>query len=353
MNKIYTAGTIRFDPEADKLEILDQTLLPGMKQYTELKNAKEVAEAILALKVRGAPAIGVAAAYGVYVSVRNAGIENFDDFEREFDAVSTLIESSRPTAVNLSWAVKKMRDTFAKEKDNENIEKVLNALKACAISIDAEDREMSLRIGENGLELFSPGMGILTHCNAGALATAGCGTALAPIYLGNQKGYAFKVFSDETRPLLQGARLTSFELQESGADVTLLCDNMAATTMKSGKIGAVIVGADRIAANGDTANKIGTLGVAILAHFYNIPFYVAAPSSTFDLSCVSGDGIPIEQRNPDEVSESWYRERMAPEGIKIENPAFDVTNNELITAIITEKGIIKAPFGENIRKMFE
>lgn len=332
----------------DKLMILDQTRLPGQEVYIELATKEDVWGAIYRLKVRGAPAIGVAAALGLFVSVRD--IEA--DFENVFKQTKDYLASSRPTAVNLFWALSRM-DRKYEEIKSIALDEIKQALLDEALAIMEEDKAFCLGMGENGLTLLKPEMGILTHCNAGALATAGIGTCLAPIYLGNERGYNFKVYADETRPLLQGARLTSWELSKSGADVTLICDNMASSVMKEGKIDAVAVGCDRMAANGDGANKIGTSGVAILAKEYGIPFYMYVPSSTIDLDTPSGAEIVIEQRNPEEIYRMWYQAPMAPDGIKTYNPAFDVTDHRYITAVVTEKGVVYPPFDVNLKKLFE
>lgn len=331
----------------EKLMIIDQTLLPNKEKYIEIKTKEELWDAIHKLKVRGAPAIGVSVAYGIYVVTRDI---SDDIFIEEFKKIKAYLETARPTAVNLFWALERMDSVFEKNK-NKSIAEIKKLLLKEAINIDMEDKNACQKMGEYGLELLKPNMGILTHCNAGSLATAGIGTCLAPIYLGEEQGYNFKMYSDETRPLLQGARLTTFELNKAGIDVTLLCDNMAATVMSKGKIDAVVVGCDRMAANGDGANKIGTLGVAILAKAFNIPFYMFVPTSTIDLNTKNGDEIRIEERNKNEISEMWYEKPMAPSGVKAFNPAFDVTKAEYITAIVTEKGIIRPPFSENIRRI--
>jgi methylthioribose-1-phosphate isomerase len=264
---------------------------------------------------------------------------------------SQYLASSRPTAVNLFWALKRM-ERAAFDNKNKTVEELKEILIREANAIRDEDEGMCRAIGENALTLFRDGMTVLTHCNAGGLATAMYGTALAPIYLAKEKGMDIKVFADETRPLLQGARLTAWELMQAGVDVTLICDNMAAAVMAKGLIDAVIVGCDRVAANGDTANKIGTYGLAVLAKAHNIPFYTAGPTSTIDIETPSGNEIPIEERKPDEITCGLGR-RTAPLGVKAYNPAFDVTPNELITAIITEKGVVRQPYDEGIRKLFE
>lgn len=330
--------TVRFNEEADGVILLDQTQLPGKEEYVTLTTAPEIWEAIYKLKVRGAPAIGVAAAYGIYVCARRIDTLERETFAREFGKIKEYLAGSRPTAVNLVAALDRMEQVLA-DHPSHSVAEWKHLLYKEAIAIREEDAAACRQIGENCLELLRPGMGILTHCNAGHLAVSEYGTALAPIYLGEERGYRFKVFADETRPLLQGARLTAYELRKAGVDVTLICDNMAASVMRKGWVQAVIVGCDRVAANGDVANKIGTSGVAILAQYYGIPFYVLGPTSTIDASCPDGDSIVIEERSPDEVTEMWYAQRMAPEDVKVYNPAFDITPHQLITAIITEKGI--------------
>ena len=336
--------TVSLDEKTPAVVAIDQTLLPGSVKIIRLTQAKEIWDAIYLLKVRGAPAIGVAAAYGIYVLAFDIAkhAKDADAFYKEYKEMSDYLNSSRPTAVNLSWALARMNETCKRslEKDS-NIGVTLTALHDEACAIQQEDIDTCRKIGEYGLSLIKPGCGILTHCNAGSLATRMYGTATAPIYLAHEKGYDIKVYADETRPLLQGARLTAYELANAGIDVTLLCDNMCASLMRSGKINAVFVGCDRVAANGDVANKIGTSVVATVAKRYDIPFYVCAPTSTIDPKTPTGDDIVIEQRDPDEVTTMWYKERMAPEGINVYNPAFDVTDHELITAIITENGIFR------------
>ena len=308
--------------ENGRLFYLDQTLLPNEEKLVEAKTKEDYFLAIKLLKVRGAPAIGIFAGYAMALC---------NDDKEELKA---YLDSSRPTAVNLSWATARMLEAY---KNGKNLIEE-------AIAIHNEDKEMCRKISEYGLSLLKDGDGILTHCNAGALATSKYGTGLGPLLLGKEKGYNFKVYCDETRPLLQGARLTSYELEKAGVDVTLICDNMASIVMKQGKINAVLVGADRIAKNGDTANKIGTSGVAILAKHYGIPFYVLAPYSTIDEKCETGDDIVIEERDADEIKNMIYQKPMALAETKCFNPAFDVTDNSLITAIITDKGIFTPPF---------
>lgn len=335
--------TVRLNDDTSGVVILDQTQLPGKEVYISLSSAEEVWDAIYKLKVRGAPAIGIAAAYGIYICSKQIAAVSFDEFYKEFIRIKKYLASSRPTAVNLVAALDRM-DKVVLAHQAASIPDILQLLHAESEAIRTEDAAACRKIGENCLSLLQPGMGILTHCNAGHLAVSEYGTALAPIYLGEERGYGFKVFADETRPLLQGARLTAYELHKAGVDVTLICDNMASAVMKKGWVQAVVVGCDRIAANGDVANKIGTSGVAILARHYGIPFYVLGPTSTIDRACPDGDSIVIEERNPDEITDMWYASRMAPEGVKAYNPAFDVTPHHLITAIITEKGIAYPPF---------
>ncbi len=317
--------------EDDKLKIIDQTRLPEELVYLDCRTPEEVAEAIKALRVRGAPAIGVAAAYGVVL-----GAERIDETIK-------LLAATRPTAVNLFWALQRMEKCARSQKGDGLKEALLKE----AISIHEDDKEKCRKMGEYGASLIKDGDTILTHCNAGALATGGMGTALAPIYIAQAQGKSVKVFADETRPLLQGARLTTWELQQAGIDVTLICDNMAATVMKQGKINLVVVGADRIAKNGDVANKIGTYGLAVLAREHNIPFYVVAPTSTLDLSLEDGSQIPIEERSADEIT-CGFGKRTAPEGINVYSPAFDVTPHRFIKAIVTENGIIEPPFTQTL-----
>ncbi len=342
--------TLRLDDERGALVILDQTLLPGTTRYVELRRIEEIWEAIRELRVRGAPAIGIAAAYAAYLAVRDSGATSHAALTEELRVATRFLATSRPTAVNLFWALKRMERRLAAES-SRSIGESKAALRDEADALRAEDEEVCRRIGEHALALLDKGCGLLTHCNAGTIATARYGTALAPIYLGQERGYGFRVYADETRPLLQGARLTAWELQAAGIDVTLICDNMASFVMKQGRIQAVLVGCDRVAANGDAANKIGTSGVAILARHYGIPFYVCAPLSTVDLTCLRGADIQIEERPAEEVTEKWYTRRMAPAGVKVLNPAFDVTDATLITAIITEEGVARPPYLHDLERM--
>lgn len=342
-----------FDREAGALRIVDQTLLPGEVQYRELKTAEEVWTAIRILQVRGAPAIGVAAAYGAWLGAREKNPQSPQELEKALGETCVYLKTSRPTAVNLAWALSRMEKCLAACPHEWDVSAQLDALLQEADSILQEDEEQNLCIARHGLSLLQPGMGLLTHCNAGELATSRWGTALGPILLGQQEGYGFRVYADETRPLLQGARLTAFELCRAGVDVTLQCDNMAASLMAAGKIQAVLVGCDRVARNGDAANKIGTLSLAILARHYGIPFYALGPTGTVDLSCESGKDIPIEERPGEEITSLWYRQPMAPQGVKTYNPAFDVTPAPLISAIITEKGVAQAPFTDSLTAMVQ
>ena len=343
--------TVRLDDENNAVVIIDQTKLPGKIEIISLHTAQEIWNAIYLLQVRGAPAIGVAAAYGIYVLAKRMDTEDYDTFYREFVRQKEYLDSSRQTAVNLSWALNRMQ-RVVEAHSGETVAQIKEALHRESVAIQEEDIWVCRMIGEHGLTLVKPGDGILTHCNAGQLATSKYGTATAPIYLGEERGYHFHVFADETRPLLQGARLTAFELQSSGVDVTLICDNMSATVMKNGWVNAVFVGCDRVAANGDAANKIGTSVVAAVAKYYGVPVYICAPTSTIDLNTPTGAEIKIEQRPAEEVTEMWYKERMAPEGIKVFNPAFDVTDHELIAGIVTEYGVARAPYTESLAAIF-
>ena len=347
-----TFDTVALDDAQSALVIIDQTKLPNEEVILHLKTQQEIHEAIYLLKVRGAPAIGVAAAYGVYLAAKEIRTDDYETFALEFAKAAAYLNSARPTAVNLSWALRRM-EKIVKESRGLSVPEIKEKLRAEAVEIQEEDIRICRSIGEYGLSLVKPHDGLLTHCNAGQLATSRYGTATAPMYLGHERGYDFHVYADETRPLLQGARLTAYELEKAGIDVTLICDNMASTVMKQGKIQAVFVGCDRVAMNGDAANKIGTSGVAILAKHYGIPFYVCAPSSTIDEKLTNGAQIPIEERTGEEISTMWYKQKMTADGVKTFNPAFDVTDHDLITAIITENGIARAPYTESLPKMLE
>lgn len=343
---------IRYDEKTNSLYILDQSLLPNEERELRLKTAEEMFEAIKKLRVRGAPAIGICAAYCLYVLSQGIAAENSADFCEQLEKAADYLNSSRPTAVNLSWALRRMV-ALAKADTDLSPDELRALLYREARAIHNEDIEMCRSISEHGLTLVKDGDGILTHCNAGPLATSKYGTALGPILLGTERGMAFRVFADETRPLLQGARLTAYELYKAGVDVTLICDNMANTVMRRGWVNAVFVGCDRVAANGDTANKIGTCGVAILAKHYGIPVYVLGPTSTIDMNCPTGAEIEIEERDPDEIKTMFYEKPMAPLGVKCFNPAFDVTDNALIAGIVTEKGICRPPYTESLAALFK
>ncbi|MBE5968832.1 MAG: S-methyl-5-thioribose-1-phosphate isomerase [Lachnospiraceae bacterium] len=352
LTKVTHIDNVRLSDDEKKVRIIDQTLLPNKTEYLELEKLEDLYEAILKLRVRGAPAIGIFAGYAMYVLSLQSKSESFDDFYKEFTKNKEYLDSSRPTAVNLGTMLKRMDRCVLANKDKSRND-LLEALKEEAKAIHKEDMEMCYKISEYGLSLVEDGFGILTHCNAGPLATSRYGTGLGTIMLGTERGMKFHAFVDETRPLLQGARLTSYELEMAGVDTTLICDNMASIVMKQGKVQACFVGCDRVAANGDVANKIGTSGVAILAKHYGIPFYVFCPSSTIDFDCPSGDNIEIELRDPEEIKEMFYTEPKALPQTKCYNPAFDVTDNELVTAIITEKGICRAPYNESLAKLFK
>jgi len=350
----YPERAVRLDDGSGSIIIIDQALLPGQVKMLALDTLEGAWRAIKDLNVRGAPAIGICAAYAAYIAVRGSKAVDVDRLIRELKNACDYLRTSRPTAVNLFKALDRMEKAAQSLGGSAagavKVGDVIEALKREALSIDAEDEEMCRKIGDHGLSLLKPGMGILTHCNAGRLATSRYGTALAPVYLGNERGYGFKVYAGETRPLLQGARLTAYELMAAGVDVTLICDNMASTVMKKGWIDAVITGCDHVAANGDTANKIGTSGLAVLAKHYGIPFYICAPGSTVDLSIPDGSAIDIELRDSREVTHMWYGKPMAPEGENVFNPAFDVTDGSLITAFITEHGVVRPPFTETLAR---
>ena len=331
------------------LVLIDQTRLPVEFRELECRDVETVWLAIKSLQVRGAPAIGIAAAYGLSLGLQAAANGDEAAFFQRLQEVSTHLAASRPTAVNLFWAIERMKAKAASLRGLPVVEIHARLLDE-ARAIHEEDRTMCQAIGRHGAELLQDGQGVLTHCNAGGLATAEYGTALAVIFTAQDQGKRLRVYVDETRPLLQGARLTAWELVQRGVPATLICDSMAGQVMREGRVQAVIVGADRIAANGDTANKIGTYSVALLARAHHIPFYVAAPSSTFDLSIASGDAIPIEQRAATEITHSFGRQ-IAPDGIDVYNPAFDVTPADLIAGIITERGIIRPVNAEAIREV--
>lgn len=332
--------TIEWLADENKVRLIDQTLLPARVEYIVTDDYRVMCDAIRRLAVRGAPAIGCAGAYGVAIGALSLKGSDFDVFRGDLRRIMDELRATRPTAVNLFWAIDRLEKVL---DQTQNTDQAVQALIREAVKIQEEDAAMCRRIGEHGSELLQDGMSVLTHCNAGSLATGGMGTALAPIYIAREQGKNIRVFADETRPLLQGARLTTWELQENGIDVTLICDNMAAVVMQKGWVDAVIVGSDRIAGNGDVANKIGTFTVASMAKLHNVPFYVAAPTSTVDPSLSSGDQIPIEERDGEEIAD-FHGCRTAPAGIKTYNPAFDMTPHDLVTAIITEQGVHKPPY---------
>ncbi len=352
LQQVTHIDNIRLAEDGMSVTIIDQTQLPNRTEYLTLRTPEEMFEAIQLLRVRGAPAIGICAGYCMYVLSKRMEKQDYDSFAQRFHELKEYLNSSRPTAVNLSWALNRM-ERVVTGHPGASMDELLPLLEAECKAIHQEDIAMCRAISEYGLTLLKDGDGILTHCNAGPLATSRYGTALGPLFLGKEKGMNFKVFADETRPLLQGARLTSYELQKGGIDVTLICDNMASIVMKNGWVQACLVGCDRVAANGDAANKIGTSGVAILAKHYGIPFYVLGPTSTIDLNCKSGDDIEIELRDGAEIREKFYVEPMALPEVKCYNPAFDVTDHNLITGIVTEKGICYPPYTESLAALFE
>lgn len=331
------------------VRFIDQTKLPMEEKYVTCKTHEEVADVIRNMVVRGAPAIGVSAAMGIALGVKNSKAETAGDLKREFDSICDLMGKTRPTAVNLFWAIRRMQQKFELLRVRP-VQQIKQALIEEAQRMHAEDIAINKAMGANGATLMPPDGGVLTHCNAGALATCGYGTALGVIRAAIERGKKIHVYADETRPFLQGSRLTAWELVKDGILTTVISDNMSGAMMRQGKIGAVVVGADRIAANGDVANKIGTYTVAVLAKEHDIPFYVAAPISTVDLETPDGSKIPIEQRNAAEVTHIAGKP-ITPEGIQVENPAFDVTPAKYVTAIITEKGIARAPYEESLARL--
>lgn len=343
---------VRLGEDGESVVLLDQTRLPGRVEYRAVRTLEEMVEAIRSLRVRGAPAIGIFAGFCLSALARQMERAGLDAPEllRELERKGKTLVTSRPTAVNLSWAVERMLGRASGLAEGTSRE-LADALEAESRAIRREDEEMCRAIAEHGLSLLKAGDGVLTHCNAGPLATSRYGTALGPILLAQERGIPLRVFADETRPLLQGARLTAWELARAGVEVTLICDNMASMVMKNGWVQACFVGCDRVAANGDTANKIGTSGLAVLARYYNVPFYVLGPTSTIDLDCPTGADIPIEERDGEEIRSLWYREPMAPAEVRCWDPAFDVTDHSLISAIVTEGGICRPPFGESLREL--
>lgn len=351
-DRIEQLDNVVLSPDKNSVVIIDQTLLPNRLEYLTLSKAEDLYDAIVMLRVRGAPAIGIFAGFASYVLGRQIKTQNYEEFSGMFFKNTAYLNSARPTAVNLEWALRRM-DGVVRDNPHKTVPEILQLLERESLAIRKEDIAMCTAISENGLKVLKDGDSILTHCNTGPLATSRYGTAIGPVLLGHERGLNFKVFADETRPLLQGARLTAFELYKAGVDVTLICDNMASLVMKNGWVQACLVGCDRVAANGDTANKIGTSGVAILARHYNIPFYVLGPTSTIDLECPTGEDIEIELRAPEEIKEKFYTQPKALPEVKCYNPAFDVTDHSLITAIITEKGICYPPYSDSLRLLFD
>lgn len=351
LKQVTHIDNVRLSDDGQAVRILDQSLLPNETIYLELQTPEELYEAISTLRVRGAPAIGIFAGYALYVLALQTKATSYADFLAECQKNRDYLNSSRPTAVNLRHMLDRVL-AVVQSMPCADISAIQDAMGQMAKAIHEEDIAMCTAISEYGLSLVKAGDGILTHCNAGPLATSRYGTGLGPLFLAQERGIPLHAFCDETRPLLQGARLTAYELQRAGIDCTLICDNMASLVMKQGKINACFVGCDRVARNGDTANKIGTSGVAILAKHYGIPFYVLGPSSTIDFTCPDGDHIPIELRDGAEIKEKFFSKPSSLPEVKCYNPAFDVTDHELITAIVTEKGICYPPFAESFAKLF-
>lgn len=337
--------------EGDVLVTLDQSLLPNVTKYLDLTTAEEMWEAIYSLRVRGAPAIGIFAGYAMAILAKKIPAPDFEAFYAEYSRLSDYLNSSRPTAVNLSCMLRRM-DGVVRAHENQPHTELLTALDVEAKAIHEEDIAMCRKISEYGLSLLKDGDSVITHCNAGPIATSRYGTAQGPFYLAKEAGMHIHVFVDETRPLLQGARLTSYELTKAGVPCTLICDNMASLVMKQGKVQAVFFGCDRIARNGDVANKIGSSGLAILANHYGIPVYSLGPSTTIDFNCPTGDDIPIEERPHAEIKELFYEKPMALPEVQCYNPAFDVTDHSLLAGIVTERGIARPPFSESFAKLF-
>ena len=351
LKQVTHIDNVRLSDDGRAVRILDQSLLPNETIYLELQTPEALYEAIATLRVRGAPAIGIFAGYALYVLALQTKATSYADFLAECQKNRDYLNSSRPTAVNLRHMLDRVL-AVVQSMPCADISAIQDAMGQMAKAIHEEDIAMCTAISEYGLSLVKAGDGILTHCNAGPLATSRYGTGLGPLFLAQERGIPLHAFCDETRPLLQGARLTAYELQRAGIDCTLICDNMASLVMKQGKINACFVGCDRVARNGDTANKIGTSGVAILAKHYGIPFYVLGPSSTIDFTCPDGDHIPIELRDGAEIKEKFFSKPSSLPEVKCYNPAFDVTDHELITAIVTEKGICYPPLAESFAKLF-
>ena len=352
LKQVTHIDNVRLSDDGRAVRILDQSLLPNETIYLELQTPEALYEAIATLRVRGAPAIGIFAGYALYVLALQTKATSYADFLAECQKNRDYLNSSRPTAVNLRHMLDRVL-AVVQSMPCADISAIQDAMGQMAKAIHEEDIAMCTAISEYGLSLVKAGDGILTHCNAGPLATSRYGTGLGPLFLAQERGIPLHAFCDETRPLLQGARLTAYELQRAGIDCTLICDNMASLVMKQGKINACFVGCDRVARNGDTANKIGTSGVAILAKHYGIPFYVLGPSSTIDFTCPDGDHIPIEERDREEIKTMWYEKPMALPEVKCYNPAFDVTDHELITGIVTEKGICRPPYSQSLAALFD
>lgn len=352
LKQVTHIDNVRLSDDGRAVRILDQSLLPNETIYLELQTPEALYEAIATLRVRGAPAIGIFAGYALYVLALQTKATSYADFLAECQKNRDYLNSSRPTAVNLRHMLDRVL-AVVQSMPCADISAIQDAMGQMAKAIHEEDIAMCTAISEYGLSLVKAGDGILTHCNAGPLATSRYGTGQGPLFLARERGMDIRVFADETRPLLQGARLTSFELYNAGVDVTLICDSMASIVMKNGWVQCCMVGCDRVAANGDTANKIGTSGVAILAKHYGIPFYVLGPTSTIDMSCTTGEDINIELRDGEEIRSRFYSEPVALPDVKCYNPAFDVTDNSLISAIITEKGICRPPYSESLKKLFE
>jgi len=338
---------VQFSGDGAGVVIVDQTLLPNEARSLELRSAYEMREAIASLRVRGAPALGIFAAFALCALARQSAAECYGGFRADVLKYSAFLASARPTAVNPSKQLRRMEDLVG-SLEGASIPLILDAMRGEAEQIRQEDVEMCRAISENGLGLIRDGFGVMTHCNAGPLATSRYGTALGPILMAQERGVRIRAYCCETRPLLQGARLTAYELDAAGVDCTLICDNMASIVMKERRVDAVFAGCDRLARNGDAANKIGTSGLAILAKHYGIPFYIFCPSSTFDQGCATGGEIEIELREPGEIKELFFAKPVAPAGVKCYNPSFDVTDNGLITAIVTEKGVFTAPFEQSL-----
>jgi len=351
LKEVTHVQNVRLAESGDAVIIIDQTRLPGEEVFLTLRTPQQLYDAIKTLQVRGAPAIGIFAAFALYVLAQTIEAAAFDGFYAEFCKYADYLDDSRPTAVNLHHMTERMKAAAQQNRQLPRSE-LLAALRQEAEAIRQEDMDMCRAISEFGLSLLRDGDGVLTHCNAGPLATSRYGTGQGPFYLAKEQGIDLHVYCDETRPLLQGARLTSYELQRAGVRCTLICDNMASLVMRQGKIQACMVGCDRVARNGDAANKIGTSGVAILAKHYGIPFYVLGPSTTIDFSCATGDDIVIEERDGGEIREMFYEKPMALPEVACYNPAFDVTEHSLITAIITERGICRPPFDQSFRALF-